>query len=493
MEKVIGEKGPERGGKERRPLRYSVQTAFILIYCAFLLGSIALLNTYPTLTSRDVVFSAKQSALTNQATITSVSLSALERLSAEGVEQVMAILDVGEFDRVIVVDRDAGVLYDTDTLQSTVGETCDFAQVTEALTGLVSGDCVYDTAAFESRIAVPVMSYGSVIGAVYLYERDTQQAQLINSIQTQLRSISLVSGAVTLAVVILLTRMLTRRLRTLAEAMQVVREGDYQTRVKVRGRDELSDLSAAFNEMTSRLQSTEELRRRFVSDASHELRTPLASIRLLSDSVVQSEHMDAETMREFVMDIGAEADRLQRMTEKLMRLTRRDSRVPLERRPVEVKAVAERTVRLLAPLAEQRSVTVSADLAAELWIAAAEDDLFQILFNLMENAVKYNCEGGTVLLRLAAEGDMAVLTVEDTGIGIPEKDLPHIFSRFYRVDKARSREAGGSGLGLSIVHDAVESNGGTIEVQRRKTIGTRMIVRFPLLPGSAAEYGGAEV
>ena len=122
-------------------------------------------------------------------------------------------------------------------------------------------------------------------------------------------------------------------------------------------------------------------------------------------------------------------------------------------------------------------------------INATRDDIYQIIFNLAENAIKYNSFGGNVFLRLHREGDEAVLTVEDTGIGIPEEDIPHIFDRFYRVDKARSRASGGSGLGLSIVHGAVEAHGGTITVARRETVGTRFTVRFPALDEPAAEAG----
>ena len=466
--------------KEKPKIKYSVQLTFVSIFFAFIVVTIGLLNTYPTISSRDIVFSTKQSALMNQAAVMSASLSALERLSEDGVDQVMLLLDAGEYERVVVTDQSSLVLYDTARPESAVGTVCEFPQVGSALLGQAVFYCKYDGSAFMSHTAAPVMSYGSVIGSVYIYDEDVDQASLINSIQTRLRNISIIAGAVTLALIVLFTRFLTRRLRELVQAMRIVREGDYDYRVPVKGADEVSDLSAAFNDMTGRLQNTEELRRRFVSDASHELRTPLASIRLLSDSVVQSENMDSATMREFVTDIGTEAERLQRMTEKLMRLTRMDSNVETEKTAVHLKKLTERIVHLLEPLAQTKDVTIYTELDDGAHILAAEDDVFQIIFNLAENAIKYNSFGGNVFLRLAEEGGQAVLTVEDTGIGIPEEDVPHIFSRFYRVDKARSREAGGSGLGLSIVHDAVKANGGTIAVERRETVGTRFVARFPL-------------
>ena len=251
----------------------------------------------------------------------------------------------------------------------------------------------------------------------------------------------------------------------------------------MRGRDEIADLSDKFNDLTGRLESTEEARRRFVSDASHELRTPLAAIRLLSDSITQSENMDVATMREFADDIGSEAERLQRITEKLMNLTKLDAGVSrLRRDPVDMKQVTLRALHLLEPLAAEQQVSIVTDLPedGECVIQASADDLYQIIFNLAENGVKYNVPGGTVMLSLHRESSNAVLNVSDTGIGIPEEDIANIFDRFYRVDKARSRASGGSGLGLAIVREAVLANGGSIEVARREAGGTSFTVTFPL-------------
>ena len=465
---------------EQRPkIKYSVRTTFITIFVLFVLITVGMLNIYPTTSARDIVFSAKQSGMLSQTTVMSASLAALEKLSREGVEQVMELVNAGDSDRVVVTDQNGTVLYDTQTAAGAAAEESQ-ALLDRALTGMAVFSSHYTRDAFESRAAAPVMSYGTVIGAVYLQEQDEEQAALIGTIQTRLRNLSLSIGAVTLVIIVLLTTALTSRLRELVKGMRIVREGDYAYRVPLRGGDEVTELSAEFNDMTGRLQSTDELRRRFVSDASHELRTPLASIRLLSDSIVQSSGMDEETMREFVTDIGSEAERLQRLTEKLLRLTRMDSGIPAERSVVNLKKIAERTTHLLNPLAQDRSVTIYTDLAEDCTVLASPDDIYQIIFNLAENAIKYNSRGGNVFLRLQREDGDAVFTVEDTGIGIPPQDIPHVFERFYRVDKARSRASGGSGLGLSIVHDAVAANGGSVTVSPRETVGTRFTVRFPL-------------
>lgn len=473
----------------RPKTKYSVRLVFIAIFFCFIVVAVGMLNIYPTTTARDIVFSTKQSDLTSRSSIMSASLAALERLTPEGVAQVMGLVSAGDYDRVVVTDQDALILYDTDPMRRMLGAVSDNDVLLRALGGKAVFSCHYGTDAFVSRAAAPVISYGRVIGAVYVQETDREQAELIGSIQARLRNISITAGVVTLALIVLFSGALTQRIRTLVQGMRIVREGDYAYRVPLKGRDEVRELSEEFNDMTGRLQNTEELRRRFVSDASHELRTPLASIRLLSDSIVQSEQMDEQTMREFVTDIGSEAERLQRLTEKLMRLTKMDAGIAAAPEPVDMAAVAERTIHLLEPLAKQRDVTLYPEFGDGCVISASGDDVYQIIFNLAENAIKYNSFGGNVFLRLHREGGEAVLTVEDTGIGIPDEDIPHIFDRFYRVDKARSRASGGSGLGLSIVHGAVEAHGGTISVERRETVGTRFTVRFPALD---APQGGEE-
>ena len=222
-----------------------------------------------------------------------------------------------------------------------------------------------------------------------------------------------------------------------------------------------------------------ERQRRFVTDASHELKTPLAAIRLLADSITGTDNIDPDTVREFVSDIATETERLQRTTEKLLDLSRRDDGAHVKSVPVDVGGCAEDTLRRLAPLADKSSITLHCEAEPGCTILAPEDDVYQIVFNLAENAVKYNVPGGRVDVSVRRERGYVLLSVEDTGIGIPEEDLPNIFSRFYRVDKARSRERGGSGLGLSIVHDAVAAMGGKIDVHARESGGTRFTVTFP--------------
>ena len=244
------------------------------------------------------------------------------------------------------------------------------------------------------------------------------------------------------------------------------------------GSDELTVLAEEINDLTDRLQTSERKRSQFVSDASHELKTPLASIKLLTDSILQYD-MDLETTREFVSDIGSEAERLNRMTTKLLSLTKAEGRSTEESEIIYMAPTVQRVARMLRANAMQTNITFHLELEEDTPILILEDDLYQIVFNLMENGIKYNLPGGSLTVRLSRQEDNAVLQVTDTGMGIPEDAIAHIFERFYRVDKARSRATGGSGLGLSIVHTIVQRNRGQIDVSSVVGQGTTFTIAFP--------------
>ena len=367
----------------KKPYRSSVQLQFAAYFFLLTVVLLALLNTYPLRASRDVVFSEKESALMSRASVLSSSLSLMETLTEDNTRQVLSLLDTTGLERVLVTDPDGVPLYDT----LADADAAAPAEVKSALKGKASFRSKFDMTAFDSGAAVPVRNSGRTIGAVYILEHDADQAELIVSIQHRLGTISLAAALLALVIIFFSIRMMTRRITMLADGVRTVQSGDYSFRLKLTGNDELTELGSELNYLTERLETTEAQRRRFVSDASHELKTPLASIRLLSDSIVQSEGMDAATMREFVTDIGAEAERLQRTTDKLLNLSRRDDGVQGEMQDVDLKTSVEGTRRLLEPLAKESRVTIETDLAEGCIVRATEDDIYHIVFNLVETNV----------------------------------------------------------------------------------------------------------
>ena len=190
--------------------------------------------------------------------------------------------------------------------------------------------------------------------------------------------------------------------------------------------------------------------------------------------------MDMETVREFVGDIGNEAERLNRTTAKLLSLTKLDSRFSDDCEIINIAPTVHRVIRMLSGIAKEGNITIEANLDADSPILILEDDLYQVVFNLVENGIKYNTPGGKLYINLLRQEDNAVLSVTDTGVGIPDDAMDHIFERFYRVDKARSRATGGSGLGLAIVRAIVQRNRGRISVQTEVGKGSTFAVSFPI-------------
>lgn len=482
----------ETSQKKKVPFFASLQTKYAMSYLAIFVVVLVLMNTYPVTASQELLFTSKRDSLKSQTAVMASALMELETLSSDQVVRVMNMLDDMGLDRILVTDPAGLILYDSlkddwggktpPTETETEEPEYRYALYQEVVTALRGSDVFYSRYSdrgFTSTAACPIVYRGMVIGAIYIREVDQAQGALLLNLQKNLRNISLVVAAVTLVMSTVFSKMLTARIAALLRAIRIVGEGEYGHRLQSVGRDELAQLAEEFNQLTDRLQTTEEVRRRFVSDASHELKTPLASIRLLADSILQNEQMDEETVKDFVCDIGDEAERLTRITEHLLALTRLDSLPAGKTEPVDVAAVIRRAVNMVTPVADAAGVTIQEELRPGCMVRCTQDDLYQVCFNLIENAVKYNFAGGRVYVSAYWDGDQVLIEVADTGVGIPEEDLPKVFNRFYRVDKARSRAAGGTGLGLSIVRDTVRRHGGWVIARPRNPEGSIFTVGFP--------------
>ena len=469
--------------KDKGRLWSSLQVKFSLSYILIMAAVLVLLNTYPILVSEDLVFRAKETSLQNSVSVMVYSLSGLDRLNEENVAQAMAVVEETGLSRILVTDSAGKVLYDTRETNDALGEYSFYTEIVQALLGNDMFSSSYQSGAFRSRAASPVLYQNQIIGAVYAYEYDTEQAALLEGLQSNLLRLSAGIAVVMLGLSGLLSRAMTRKIGRLLTAIRQVREGAYSHRAEVRGHDEIAQLAQEFNSLTDRLQTTENARRRFVSDASHELKTPLAAIRLLTDSILLTDNIDPETTREFVTDIGQEAERISRITVVLLRLTRLDIRVPHPPAVVDVLPVLEQVMRMMSLIAQEKGTELTYRSEGTCTVLSSRDEIHQIIYNLTDNAVKYSPSGSTVQVSLFREAGQVVLTVEDNGAGIPEEDLPRLFERFYRVDKARSRAAGGTGLGLAIVSDTVERRGGTVTAANRPSGGAVFTVRWPWREG----------
>lgn len=435
------------------------------------------LNLFCTRLSQRLFYENKEQAMIEKCQLASDELSTLEVWNNTTVSGILSQLESLRASRLVVTDSTGLCIYDS--TDASLGKYMLLPEILGACQGNDVFTWRYHAGAMISRAATPIVDLGTAAGCVYITEYDTAQGAVIDLLLNTILRVTVILELVVILFSLVHTRHFSRRMRAILDSMHVIQKGSYDQKVSVGGNDELTMLASEFNDLTERLQTSEEKRRRFVSDASHELKTPLASIKLLTDSILQND-MDADTMREFVEDIGTEAERLNRMTAKLLSLTKVDGEPAPEAELIRMAPTIRQVARMLRPVAEKAGISLVLSIDDDSTVLITRDDLYQIVFNLMENGIKYNKPGGSVTVTLGRSMDTARLTVTDTGMGIPAEAIDHIFERFYRVDKARSRQTGGSGLGLAIVRAIVRRNRGEIDVESTPGEGTTFRVTFPI-------------
>ena len=328
-----------------------------------------------------------------------------------------------------------------------------------------TGETIYATA--------PIRQEDHTLGLVRLALPQSEAALQVRTLSLGLAAASLLALALALVAAVLLSRRLVGPLKRLEQNALKASRGDWEQAVLVEGQDELASLSRAFATMLSELREMLARQRRFVSNASHELRTPLTRIKLRSEALVDGALEDPAVAQKFAREIDSEIDRLARLTNSLLDLSRLEEKPDstITDEPVHVLSKA------LETLGEDRA-RVEVILPDSLPpVRLSPESLEMLVVNLLNNAVKYGAPDGKIVLRGERMESGMRLMVEDEGEGIPPQHLPHLFDRFYRSDAARSR--GGTGLGLALVKAAAESAGGSVRVESEAGKGSRFIVDFP--------------
>lgn len=342
-------------------------------------------------------------------------------------------------------------------------------------------------------VALPA-EYGVLRLAVPL----TEIRSGVNAIRQQMLTAVAIAFVPAVLLAAFLARYVSSRLAVIIDYAGKLADGRFEARLKPRGGDELGTLERKLNDTGKKLQATveelqrehseleklERVRKDFVINVSHELRTPLASIQGYTETLIEGAIHDPANNMRFLTIIRANAERLGRLTADLLTLSRIELKIQrFQFAGYYVNALLSDTVDSLEPLAAKKDITVRIQRAAEkAEVFCDAEAVHQILSNLLDNAIKYTPEGGTIVVGAepAPERDFVRLFVQDTGIGIPGEDLPRLFERFYRVDKARSRELGGTGLGLAIVKHLSKAMGGEAGVESQIEKGSRFWFTLPV-------------
>ena len=337
----------------------------------------------------------------------------------------------------------------------------------------------------DTQGATPITVNGEVVGYVLSPATAGPVSAELDSVRRINQAIlfaALLSGGAALIGAAVLTSSLLKPVRELTGAARALAGGDLARRVGVRTRDELGELSAAFNHMAESLQQAETLRRDMTADIAHELRNPLSVMQARVEAVMDGVYPPTPENLQPVLE---QTRLLNRLVEDLRTLALADAgQLPLEKTEIDLRGLLERTVSGYRARAQAAAVELRLTLpeAREVRVQADPGRIEQVLGNLLANALRHAPSGTAIEVRLEARGDQARMEIADQGEGIPSESLPYVFERFYRADRARSRTDGGTGLGLAISRQIVQAHGGVIHAANRPGGGATFTVRLPMLP-----------
>ncbi len=445
-----------------------------------------IIGTYMRGTLRNYLLEQRQlEVLTRANVIASVEIDSFDDVV---IAKKMDSMPVEVGFRAMILDSQSRVYYDSYSEGSYKGKLYIYTPVTEVLmSGKDSARYFEDNGKWNIEAAVPIIRNSKTVGAVLV----TANGDSVIGIVDHISNAIFIFGVVLVMFVILfgitMASVLTQPVEKLTKFIKNMPKDKLQ-KCEINSRDEIGDLVVAFNELIDRVAELEEKRRAFVSDASHELKTPLSIIKLLSDSLLQTDNPDPQFLKEFLTDMNDEVERLTRIVQRLLDLTKMDQ--SFTNMNVEVHSITALTSEVcekLKPLAENKDIIFMYTPPEDEFLASVDrDSMTEAVYNIADNSIKYTESGGLVKVELMRDLGNIIIRISDTGIGIPKEEIQKIFDRFYRVDKARARDTGGTGLGLSIAMDVVKLHGGYIEVSSEEEKGSTFTIILPceITPGA---------
>lgn len=399
--------------------------------------------------------------------------------SSQAVNSKLELLSNMYDGRIILVDRDFKVVKDTYNVDE--GKTLISPEVIKCFKG---GDLSISekySGMVQMTFAVrspEVQQIQGVLLVTVSYDKITAELD-----ELEQRTIVTLAVVVVLCVVLAygLSTILVKPFAAVVKSIEDLTDGYQNGEISVSDYTETKLIADAFNKLFARMKVLDESRQEFVSNVSHELKTPMTSMKVLADSLVGQEGVPEELYQEFLRDITAEIDRENEIITDLLSLVKMDKKVAeMNIQHTDVNQFLEDILKRLRPIADKRNIDLILDSFRLVEADVDEVKLTLAISNLVENGIKYNVDDGWVRVSLDADHKFFYVTVEDSGMGIPEESLERIFERFYRVDKSHSKEIGGTGLGLSITLGNITMHHGTIKVESKEGEGTKFSVKIPL-------------
>lgn len=407
------------------------------------------------------------------------------QLSTDRVDEEWVQISIRDYSkeinsRIIVVDRNNIVQLDSHNLF--MGESFQHDEIKKSLKGKnSSGVYNFRKSGRVMYVSVPVILNDKIVGATLLSVSIDHIYDEVKHIWRKLGLISGISMVVAAVVVFFLSKVIFKPLNDLKSTMNKVSKGYLKEKVNIDSHDEFKEVAEAFNMMIFKLDEVDNQRKDFVANVSHELRTPLTSIKILSESLINQDTFDEEIYKEFLIDIDSEVDRLNNIISDLLTLVNLDKeKLILKHKTTYINYLLEKIVFRMEGIAQRNNIDLKLTLNEKIQIKVDEEKIQQAIINIIDNAIKYTRPNGVVEVELYKKDIYAIIKIKDNGIGIPEENLAYIFERFYRIDKARSRNTGGTGLGLPIAWEIITFHGGNIEVDSQIGVGSSFYIKLPL-------------
>ena len=451
--------------------RISLTMAFT--YGLIIIGTIALLNVLLVYTYQEKQISKNEDKYVQYANI-------IANITKDKLEDTMTLNGIirensmGIEGRVLVLNGEGKVLADNYTYY--IGKHVSNEEINRVLANeqKAIGYYMEDNRQIMTAV-VPIAQNRSDKGLVLISTYVDWLFEDIRELRNQAALISFIAVLLAIVLSYFLGKRISSPVEKLTAASEEILKGRLDTRVDIQRADEIGRLADTFNKMSEELYRIDTNRRRFISDVSHELKTPLTSIKALIESLIDGND-DVAVYKEYLVDINGEMDRLSFLVKSLLTVTRLEE-LELRREPVKLCTEAESVAKLFTPLFNQKGIKLEVRCSEEIVVSADKGMLREVLINLIDNAIKYGRDNGRVQVRCES-AEKVHLSVIDSGIGISEKDLPYVFDIFYRADKSRRRDTGGSGIGLYIVRKIIELHGWNISVKSKPNEGTEFLIEF---------------
>ena len=461
-----------------RSLRFRIMLVLMLVgLVPSFLMAVGIVRTY-----EDRAVSLRSANVKNQCEILSNQLvleDYFNNLSSVNVNSQLALLSNVYNGRIIIIDSDFAIIKDTYDLD--VGRISVSEEVVDCFKG--NGTTKYDKKNSYMELTIPIRYTGEeeVVGVMLMSVSTNEISASIDVLEHRAVLMLSITFGLVLLLSFLLSGALVKPFARVTKSIEDLTDGYLEGEISVPDYTETELITDAFNKMLNRLRALDDSRQEFVSNVSHELKTPLTSMKVLADSLVGQENVPIEMYQEFMQDIANEIDRESHIISNLLELVKLDKKAVVHVEVCNINEWIESILKRLKPIADKKKVELILDSYRSV---QAEIDVVKLtlaISNLVENAIKYNVEDGWVKVSLDADHKYFYIVVADSGMGIPEEDMNHIFERFYRVDKSHSTEIEGTGLGLAITKNAVRMHRGQIKVDSIQGEGTTFHVRIPLI------------